>query len=179
MSRELYNPVAPSNSDARSVPGPIRSTSSRRITELPTVDRSPSRDYPTRRSPSGKWTFFCGPLFNWFFFNHRFGSSMNSCAWLKINNDIWFWCVCVCAATMGSPYYRDMDEPTSPGGAHHRSRSASRPPHSMDYPSKCFKTRQKKRSNIPPNIPISMNKNALFFLSKNQKNNIQEPVINH
>lgn len=41
------------------------------------------------------------------------------------------------AATMGSPYYRDMDEPTSPaGGAHHRSRSASRPPHSMDYPSK-------------------------------------------
>lgn len=43
------------------------------------------------------------------------------------------------AAIMGSPYYRDMDEPTSPaGGAHHRSRSASRPPisHSMDYPSK-------------------------------------------
>lgn len=42
-------------------------------------------------------------------------------------------------AAMGSPYYRDMDEPTSPaGGAHHRSRSASRPPisHSMDYPSK-------------------------------------------
>lgn len=39
---------------------------------------------------------------------------------------------------MGSPYYRDMDEPTSPaGGGHHRSRSASRPPHSMDYPSKC------------------------------------------
>lgn len=41
-------------------------------------------------------------------------------------------------AIMGSPYYRDMDEPTSPaGGAHHRSRSASRPPisHSMDYPS--------------------------------------------
>lgn len=40
-------------------------------------------------------------------------------------------------ANMGSPYYRDMDEPTSPaGGAHHRSRSASRPPisHSMDYP---------------------------------------------
>lgn len=45
------------------------------------------------------------------------------------------------AATMGSPYYRDMDEPTSPaGGAHHRSRSASRPPisHTMDYPSKCL-----------------------------------------
>lgn len=44
------------------------------------------------------------------------------------------------AAIMGSPYYRDMDEPTSPaGGAHHRSRSASRPPisHTMDYPSKC------------------------------------------
>lgn len=41
---------------------------------------------------------------------------------------------------MGSPYYRDMDEPTSPaGGGHHRSRSASRPPisHSMDYPSNC------------------------------------------
>ncbi|EDW89513.2 uncharacterized protein Dyak_GE19282, isoform F [Drosophila yakuba] len=38
---------------------------------------------------------------------------------------------------MGSPYYRDMDEPTSPAGAgHHRSRSASRPPmaHAMDYP---------------------------------------------
>lgn len=42
---------------------------------------------------------------------------------------------------MGSPYYRDMDEPTSPsGGGHHRSRSASRPPisHSMDYPRKKF-----------------------------------------
>lgn len=40
---------------------------------------------------------------------------------------------------MGSPYYRDMDEPQSPaGGGHHRSRSASRPPisHSIDYPSK-------------------------------------------
>jgi hypothetical protein len=37
---------------------------------------------------------------------------------------------------MGSPYYRDMDEPISPaGGGHHRSRSASRPPisHTMDY----------------------------------------------
>lgn len=45
------------------------------------------------------------------------------------------------AAIMGSPYYtRDMDEPTSPaGGAHHRSRSASRPPHPMDYPSE-YKT---------------------------------------
>lgn len=45
------------------------------------------------------------------------------------------------SANMGSPYYRDMDEPTSPaGGGHHRSRSASRPPitHSMDYPSKYF-----------------------------------------
>lgn len=42
------------------------------------------------------------------------------------------------SANMGSPYYRDMDEPTSPaGGGHHRSRSASRPPisHTMDYPS--------------------------------------------
>lgn len=42
-------------------------------------------------------------------------------------------------AAMGSPYYRDMDEPQSPaGGGHHRSRSASRPPisHSIDYPSK-------------------------------------------
>lgn len=41
-------------------------------------------------------------------------------------------------SAMGSPYYRDMDEPTSPAGAgHHRSRSASRPPmsHAMDYPS--------------------------------------------
>lgn len=37
---------------------------------------------------------------------------------------------------MGSPYYRDMDEPISPaGGGHHRSRSATRAPtHSMEYP---------------------------------------------
>lgn len=44
---------------------------------------------------------------------------------------------------MGSPYYRDMDEPTSPaGGGHHRSRSASRPPisHGMDYPREFHET---------------------------------------
>ncbi|CAD7014928.1 unnamed protein product [Ceratitis capitata] len=83
MSRDDYNPVTSSG-----VRSPGRS---RRLTELPTVDRSPSRDYGTRGSP----------------------------------------------LAMGSPYYRDMDEPTSPAGAgHHRSRSASRPPmsHAMDYP---------------------------------------------
>lgn len=60
---------------------------------------------------------------------------------------------------MGSPYYRDMDEPTSPGGAHHRSRSASRPPHSMDYPSKCFSIDQKfnfhKWNSFSSPLPIS------------------------
>lgn len=48
-----------------------------------------------------------------------------------VMNSVWI-------SAMGSPYYRDMDEPTSPAGAgHHRSRSASRPPmsHAMDYPS--------------------------------------------
>lgn len=39
--------------------------------------------------------------------------------------------------SMGSPYYRDMDDAISPVGGHHRSRSASRPApsHIMDYPS--------------------------------------------
>ncbi|KRJ98504.1 uncharacterized protein Dyak_GE19282, isoform C [Drosophila yakuba] len=84
MSRDEYNPVT--SSGVRS-PGRVR-----RLQELPTVDRSPSRDYGAPRG---------SPL------------------------------------AMGSPYYRDMDEPTSPAGAgHHRSRSASRPPmaHAMDYP---------------------------------------------
>lgn len=51
MSRESYNPVQASNSGARS---PGRATN-RRLTELPTVDRSPSRDYATRGSPSGEF----------------------------------------------------------------------------------------------------------------------------
>lgn len=55
MSREQYNSVATANTGARSpVSGQIRSAATnRRLTELPTVDRSPSRDY-TRGSPSGK-----------------------------------------------------------------------------------------------------------------------------
>lgn len=56
MSREPYSSVAAANSGPRSpVSGQIRSApASRRITELPTVDRSPSRDYAARGSPSGK-----------------------------------------------------------------------------------------------------------------------------
>lgn len=46
MSRDDYNPIA-SSSGVRS-PG-----RSRRLTELPTVDRSPSRDYGARGSPLG------------------------------------------------------------------------------------------------------------------------------
>lgn len=63
MSREPYTAAA--NSGSRSpTTGQIRSApASRRITELPTVDRSPSRDYATRGSPSGKQikhlNFFC------------------------------------------------------------------------------------------------------------------------
>jgi hypothetical protein len=37
---------------------------------------------------------------------------------------------------MGSPYYHRELEDTSPAlPGHHRSRSASRPPHTIDYPS--------------------------------------------
>lgn len=53
MSREAYNQVPANNSGTRS-PG----RSSRRLTELPTVDRSPSRDYGSRGSPLGKNPFF-------------------------------------------------------------------------------------------------------------------------
>lgn len=61
MSREPYNSAA-ANSGTRSPgTGPIRSTSTRRITELPTVDRSPSRDYATRGSPSGNFFFSLTP----------------------------------------------------------------------------------------------------------------------
>lgn len=66
MSREPYNSVAAANSGTRSPgTGPIRSTSARRITELPTVDRSPSRDYATRGSPSGN-KFFLFVFFSFF-----------------------------------------------------------------------------------------------------------------
>lgn len=60
---------------------------------------------------------------------------------------------------MGSPYYRDMDEPTSPaGGGHHRSRSASRPPisHGMDYPRTCAHTCPFKRSRSHTNTHASL-----------------------
>lgn len=47
MSREAYNSLP--NIGSRGSPG----TRARRLTELPTVDRSPSRDYQ-RGSPLGK-----------------------------------------------------------------------------------------------------------------------------
>lgn len=50
MSREPYNSVTAVNSGTRS-PG----RTSRRLTELPTVDRSPSRDYGSRGSPLGNY----------------------------------------------------------------------------------------------------------------------------
>lgn len=52
MSREPYNSVTAVNSGTRS-PG----RTSRRLTELPTVDRSPSRDYGSRGSPLGNIFF--------------------------------------------------------------------------------------------------------------------------
>lgn len=51
MSREPYNSVPAANSGARS---PGARAANRRITELPTVDRSPSREYASRGSPLGK-----------------------------------------------------------------------------------------------------------------------------
>lgn len=50
MSREAYNSLP--NIGSRGSPG----ARARRLTELPTVDRSPSRDYP-RGSPLGKPSF--------------------------------------------------------------------------------------------------------------------------
>ncbi|KXJ79029.1 hypothetical protein RP20_CCG002693 [Aedes albopictus] len=92
MSREAYSSGQTVNTGTRSPGRP-----SRRLTELPTVDKSPSREYGARGSP----------------------------------------------LAMGSPYYRDMDEPISPaGGGHHRSRSATRAPtHSMEYPREQLRTR--------------------------------------
>lgn len=52
MSREAYNSLPAINTGTRS-PGTAR-TPNRRLTELPTVDRSPSRDYGSRGSPLGK-----------------------------------------------------------------------------------------------------------------------------
>jgi len=48
MSRDDYNPV---NSSGVRSPGRVR-----RLQELPTVDRSPSRDYGARGSPLGEHT---------------------------------------------------------------------------------------------------------------------------
>ncbi|GAB0086578.1 ERC protein 2-like [Sergentomyia squamirostris] len=116
MSREAYTSAPAISSGARS---PGRST--RRITELPTVDHSPSREYGTRGSPIGRNLRFSRYGHSYFPMNYGPESSTYH------HNSV---------AAMGSPYYRDMDEPTSPaGGGHHRSRSASRPPisHAMDY----------------------------------------------
>ncbi|XP_041786889.1 uncharacterized protein LOC121602209 isoform X2 [Anopheles merus] len=94
MSREVYS-TGQTNSNTTGTRSPGRST--RRLTELPTVDKSPSRDYGGIRGR---------PL------------------------------------AMGSPYYRDMDEPISPAGGHHRSRSATRAPtHSLEYPREQLRTR--------------------------------------
>lgn len=103
MSREPYNSVAAANSGTRSPgTGPIRSTSARRITELPTVDRSPSRDYATRGSPSGKPSlFFCvrGRLFFGFsfVFDFHFGfflcsSTVSFHAFSFYRAHFVFWC---------------------------------------------------------------------------------------
>ena len=48
MSREAYNSLP--NIGTRGSPG----NRTRRLTELPTVDRSPSRDFIQRGSPLGK-----------------------------------------------------------------------------------------------------------------------------
>lgn len=52
MSRESYNSVQAANSGNRS-PGSRAAPNRRIVTELPTVDRSPSREYGTRGSPTG------------------------------------------------------------------------------------------------------------------------------
>lgn len=52
MSRDAYNSVPAVSSGTRS-PG----RASRRLTELPTVDRSPSRDYGARGSPLGVYFY--------------------------------------------------------------------------------------------------------------------------
>lgn len=86
--------------------------SARRLGELPTVDRSPSRNYPSGRgSPIGRKS-------------GRTGSPDQHAGGYQ---------------SMSSPYYGREEDPGSPGmmdergrtttgGGHHRSRSASRPP---------------------------------------------------
>lgn len=100
MSREGY--VAGGSRSPRSV---------RRVGELPTVDRSPSRSYPSRGSPVGRKAR-----------QTRSGNNSPDHAGYGYHHQ------------MGSPYYARDDDLGSPmleergrSMTHHRSRSASRP----------------------------------------------------
>uniref|UniRef100_A0A182HVG1 Uncharacterized protein n=1 Tax=Anopheles arabiensis TaxID=7173 RepID=A0A182HVG1_ANOAR len=123
MSREVYS-TGQTNSNTTGTRSPGRST--RRLTELPTVDKSPSRDYGGIRGRP------LGPNI------HQSRSGTNSplnYSWKSYPHHNSF-------TAMGSPYYRDMDEPISPAGGHHRSRSATRAPtHSLEYPREQLRTR--------------------------------------
>ncbi|KAF6216366.1 hypothetical protein GE061_000707 [Apolygus lucorum] len=111
MSRDPYGPNLGASSGNRSP------RSARRLGELPTVDRSPSRNYPaaptTRGSPVG-----------------RKGRTSNTSPEHHVSGGY---------QSMSGPYYgrdEDLGSPTmmedrgrsmASSGAHHRSRSASRP----------------------------------------------------
>ncbi|PSN51305.1 hypothetical protein C0J52_15785 [Blattella germanica] len=118
MSREAYG-----TSNLSSAGGNRSPRSARRVGELPTVDRSPSRSYP---SPLGRKTGRPSRSGNASPDQQHAGYSSYG--------------------HMGSPYYGREDELGSPimmdergrstgtGGGHHRSRSASRPAMSSSNP---------------------------------------------
>ncbi|XP_069683142.1 ELKS/Rab6-interacting/CAST family member 1-like [Periplaneta americana] len=111
MSRDQYGAANLSSAGGSRSP-----RSSRRVGELPTVDRSPSRSYPSRGSPLGRKS-------------GRPSTSPDQHAGYPSSY----------GGHMGSPYYGREDDLGSPvmmdergrsagaGGGHHRSRSASRP----------------------------------------------------
>ncbi|KAG8317696.1 ethionine resistance protein [Homalodisca vitripennis] len=107
MSRDPYGGASLSGAGGNRSP-----RSGRRLGELPTVDRSPSRNYPSaiasRGSPVGRKSGRAG------------ATSPEQHAGYQ---------------SMSSPYYGREEEPQSPmmedrgrAGGHHRSRSATRPP---------------------------------------------------
>lgn len=116
MSRDQYGA-----SNLSSAGGNRSPRSARRVGELPTVDRSPSRSYP---SPLGRKS-------------GRPNRSGNTSPDQHVGYSSY---------GMGSPYYVREDDLGSPvmmdergrsagtGGGHHRSRSASRPPMSTTNP---------------------------------------------
>lgn len=108
MSRDSYGP---SNLSSGGGGGNRSPRSSRRLGELPTVDRSPSRNYPSRGSPIGRKSKPSRSGNN--SPEHGYGHYINSSYYREED--------------LGSPIMME-ERGRSIGGSHHRSRSATRAP---------------------------------------------------